>query len=43
MIGISYSIDLRLFASWCTGNGVSLLQVKRAHVEVSAATWNPRV
>jgi integrase/recombinase XerD len=33
---VSYSTDLRLFAEWCAGNGVRLLGVKRAHVELFA-------
>jgi site-specific recombinase XerD len=32
----SYTTDLRLFASWCAGNGVRLLAVKRAHLELFA-------
>jgi site-specific recombinase XerD len=33
---VSYTTDLRLFAEWCAGNGVRLLAVKRAHVELFA-------
>ena len=33
---VSYTTDLRLFAEWCAGNGVRLLTVKRAHVELFA-------
>jgi hypothetical protein len=31
---VSYTTDLRLFAEWCAGDGVRLLAVKRAHVEL---------
>jgi integrase/recombinase XerD len=33
---VSYTADLRRFAAWCTGIGVPLLQVKRAHLELFA-------
>ncbi len=33
---VSYTTDLRLFAAWCAGNGVRLLQVKRAQLELFA-------
>jgi Phage integrase, N-terminal SAM-like domain len=33
---VSYTTDLRLFAEWCAGDGVRLLAVKRAHVELFA-------
>jgi integrase/recombinase XerD len=33
---VGYTTDLRLFAEWCAGNGVRLLGVKRAHVELFA-------
>jgi integrase/recombinase XerD len=33
---ISYTADLRLFAEWCATNGVRLLDVKRAHLELFA-------
>jgi integrase/recombinase XerD len=33
---VSYTTDLRLFAEWCADNGVRLLTVKRAHVELFA-------
>jgi hypothetical protein len=32
----SYTTDLRLFANWCTDNGLRLLDVKRAHLELFA-------
>jgi integrase/recombinase XerD len=33
---VSYTTDLRLFATWCAGNGVRLLEVKRAQMELFA-------
>jgi integrase/recombinase XerD len=33
---LSYTTDLRLFATWCANNGVRLLGVKRAHLELFA-------
>jgi integrase/recombinase XerD len=33
---VSYTTDVRLFAAWCAGNGVRLLEVKRAHLELFA-------
>ena len=33
---VSYTTDLRLFASWCTATDVRLLDVKRAHLELFA-------
>jgi integrase/recombinase XerD len=33
---VSYTTDLRLFAEWCASNGVRLLDVKRAHLELYA-------
>jgi integrase/recombinase XerD len=33
---VSYTTDLRLFAEWCANNGVRLLDVKRAHLELYA-------
>jgi hypothetical protein len=33
---VSYTTDLRLFASWCTEANVRLLDVKRAHLELFA-------
>jgi integrase/recombinase XerD len=38
---VSYTTDLRLFAAWCAGNGVRLLQVKRAHLELFARHMEP--
>ena len=31
---VNHTTDLRLFATWCAGNGVRLLGVKRAHLEL---------
>ena len=33
---VSYTTDVRLFVEWCAGNGVRLLDVKRAHLELFA-------
>jgi site-specific recombinase XerD len=33
---VSYTTDLRLFATWCAASGVRLLGVKRAHLELFA-------
>jgi hypothetical protein len=33
---VSYTTVLRLFAGWCADNGVRLLDVKRAHLELFA-------
>lgn len=33
---VSYSIDLRLFAGWCSDAGVRLFAVKRSHLELFA-------
>jgi hypothetical protein len=33
---VSYATDLRLIAEWCAKNGVRLLDVKRAHLELFA-------
>jgi integrase/recombinase XerD len=33
---VSYTTDLRLFAEWCANQGVRLLDVKRAHIELFA-------
>jgi site-specific recombinase XerD len=33
---LSYTTDLRLFAEWCANQGVRLLDVKRAHIELFA-------
>jgi site-specific recombinase XerD len=33
---VSYTTDLRLFATWCAERGVRLLGVKRAHLELFA-------
>jgi integrase/recombinase XerD len=33
---ISYTTDLRLFAAWCADDGLRLLEVRRAHLEVFA-------
>ena len=33
---ISYTTDLRQFVTWCTDNGVRLLDVTRAHLETFA-------
>ncbi len=33
---VSYTSDLRLFAEWCANQGVRLLDVKRAHIELFA-------
>jgi hypothetical protein len=33
---VSYTTDLRLFAEWCANQGVRLLDVKRAHLELFA-------
>jgi site-specific recombinase XerD len=33
---VSYTTDLPLFATWCAANGVRLLGVKRAHLELFA-------
>ena len=35
---VSYTTDLRLFAAWCTDNGLRLLDVRRAHLEMFART-----
>ena len=35
---VSYATDLRLFAAWCTDNGLRLLDVRRAHLEMFART-----
>jgi integrase/recombinase XerD len=33
---VNYTTDLRLFAEWCANQGVRLLDVKRAHLELFA-------
>jgi hypothetical protein len=35
---VSYTTDLRLVAGWCADNGVRLLEVRRAHLEIFAPT-----
>ena len=35
---VSYTTDLRLFAEWCTNNGLRLLDVRRAHLEIFGHT-----
>ena len=33
---VSYTTDLRLFAAWCAGHGLRMLEVRRAHLEMFA-------
>ena len=34
----AYTTDLCLFADWCADNGLRLLEVRRAHLEIRART-----